>query len=140
MHSQSGCRATTRPRSAAPDHPACLKGDGEYRWAATYPCLYSTLIETALVRVRLDNGIEGWGEAQAPVAPEVACTIIERILRRVIAGEEFFPSPGAITRLWERMYRSQKLQNSSLESEPPRDHTALHLRCSRVNGATESIT
>ena len=35
--------------------PARLEGEGEYRWAATYPCMYSTRIETALVRVRLET-------------------------------------------------------------------------------------
>jgi D-galactarolactone cycloisomerase len=93
--------------------PARLRGQGDYRWAATYPCLYSTLIETALVRVRLDNGIEGWGEAQAPVAPEVACTIVEGILRHVIVGEEFDPTADAIARLWDRMYSAMRVRGQT---------------------------
>jgi len=93
--------------------PARLEGEGEYRWAAAYPCLYSTLIETALIRVRLDNGIEGWGEAQAPLAPEVACTIVEHILRPAIAGEEFLASPRAIARLWDRMYSTMRVRGQT---------------------------
>ena len=93
--------------------PARLRGEGEYRWASSYPCLYSTLIETALIRVRLDNGIEGWGEAQAPLAPEVACTIVERILRPAIVREEFEPSPDAIARLWDRMYSTMRVRGQT---------------------------
>jgi D-galactarolactone cycloisomerase len=93
--------------------PAQLKGEGEYRWAATYPCLYSTWMETALIRIRLDSGIEGWGEAQAPVAPEVACAIAERILRPAIASEEFEPSADAIARLWDRMYSAMRVRGQT---------------------------
>lgn len=93
--------------------PARLEGEGEYRWAMAYPCLYSTLIETALVRVRLDNGVEGWGEAQAPLAPEVACAIVERILRPAITGEEFAPAPGAIAHLWDRMYSTMRVRGQT---------------------------
>ena len=93
--------------------PARLEGEGEYRWASSYPCLYSTLIETALIRVRLDNGVEGWGEAQAPLAPEVACTIVERILRPAIAGEEFETSSDAIARLWDRMYSTMRVRGQT---------------------------
>jgi galactonate dehydratase len=93
--------------------PARLRGEGEYRWASSYPCLYSTLIETALIRVRFDNGIDGWGEAQAPLAPEVACTIVERILRPAIVREEFGPSPDAIARLWDRMYSTMRVRGQT---------------------------
>jgi D-galactarolactone cycloisomerase len=93
--------------------PARLEGDGEYRWASAYPCLYSTAIETALVRIRLDNGVEGWGEAQAPVAPEVACAIVERILSVVLRGEEFEPDLGFIAHLWNRMYSAMRVRGQT---------------------------
>src|SRR5580704_8593559 len=70
--------------------PSKLKsGTAAYRWAENYPVLYSTQFETALVRITLDGGPVGWGEAQAPVAPEVACAIIDRILAPVMEGSEF---------------------------------------------------
>jgi galactonate dehydratase len=93
--------------------PARLVGEGEYRWASTYPCMYSTGIETALVRVRLENGEEGWGEAQAPVAPEVACTIVERILRPAIVGEKLEPTPCGIAVLWDRMYSAMRVRGQT---------------------------
>ena len=60
-----------------------------YRWAEHYPVLYSTRFETALVRVTLDSGLVGIGEAQAPLAPEVACTIVNRILAPILEDSEF---------------------------------------------------
>jgi D-galactarolactone cycloisomerase len=93
--------------------PAQLEGAEPYRWAASYPCLYSTEIETALVRVRLDNDLEGWGEAQAPVAPEVACAIVQHILRPVLTQVEFEPSPPGIAALWRRMYAAMRVRGQT---------------------------
>lgn len=94
--------------------PTKLQESGEsYRWSATYPCLYSTLIETALVRVTLDSGVVGWGEAQAPLAPEVACTIVERILAPALAGDEFAGSVADIERLWWRMYSAMRVRGQT---------------------------
>ena len=61
--------------------PTVLAGGGGYRWSAAYPALYATDFETAIVRVGLADGRVGWGEAQAPLVPEVACTIAEQLLR-----------------------------------------------------------
>lgn len=93
--------------------PAALDGDGEYRWAAAYPCLYSSAIETALIRIELENGVVGWGEAQAPVAPEVACTIVERILRGILLAEEFTPDQARIACLWDRMYAAMRVRGQT---------------------------
>jgi L-alanine-DL-glutamate epimerase-like enolase superfamily enzyme len=93
--------------------PAKLRDGAEYGWAATYPCLYSTAIETALVRVRLDNGVDGWGEAQAPVAPEVACTISDLILQPVLVGQAFDPTPEAIAALWDLMYSAMRVRGQT---------------------------
>jgi L-alanine-DL-glutamate epimerase-like enolase superfamily enzyme len=93
--------------------PAQLRGEAGYRWAESYPCLYSTALETALVRVRLDNGVEGWGEAQAPVAPEVACTIVDRILAPILRGEEFDPAQSHIAHLWQLMYSTMRVRGQT---------------------------
>ena len=61
-------------------------GRGDYRWSDAYPALYSVNIETALIKVTLDTGMVGWGEAQAPLAPEVACAIVDRLLAPVLIG------------------------------------------------------
>lgn len=87
--------------------PAPLEaGDSAYRLATTYQTLYSSKIETALIRVETDNGLIGWGEAQSPVAPEVVVTIVETILAPLLLGED----PMAHERLWSRMYNAMRVR------------------------------
>ena len=88
-------------------------GDFAYRWSSTFPTLYSSRFETALVRVRTDDGLEGWGEAQAPLAPEVACSIVELLLRPAIVGEELDASPERIAELYRRMYATMRVRGQT---------------------------
>lgn len=88
-------------------------GTQPYRWSEVYPCLYSTQFETALIRVETDEGVIGWGEAQAPLAPEVACTIVGVLLAPVLAGEEFDGSPIRIAELWDRMYATMRVRGQT---------------------------
>ena len=71
-----------------------------------YRPAYSTHIETVLVRVTTDEGIVGYGEAHAPIAPEVTATIINNLLTPLLIGE----NPLAIDRLWEKMYASMRMR------------------------------
>ena len=80
--------------------------ESDYQWAATYETLYSTKIETALIKVETDSGIMGWGEAQSPLAPEVVCTIIKTLLAPILIGED----PMAHERLWHRMYSTMRVR------------------------------
>jgi D-galactarolactone cycloisomerase len=93
--------------------PTTLVGEGRYRWSTAYPVLYSTEFETALVRLELSNGLVGWGEAQAPLAPEVACTIVEKLLRPAIVGEAFDGSISRIDELWNRMYATMRVRGQT---------------------------
>ena len=94
--------------------PAKLaEGDFAYHWSSTFPTLYSSRFETALVRVRADDGLEGWGEAQAPLAPEVACSIVELLLRPAIVGEELDSSPERIADLYRRMYSTMRVRGQT---------------------------
>ncbi len=88
-------------------------GSSDYRWSTVYPCLYSVNFETALVRVETDGGLVGWGEAQSPLAPEVACAIIDRLLTPVLVGEEFDGSPLRIASLWDRMYSTMRVRGQT---------------------------
>jgi galactonate dehydratase len=88
-------------------------GAADYRWSSVYPCLYSVNFETALVRVETDSGLVGWGEAQAPLAPEVACTIVDRLLAPVLLGEDFDGSPQRIAELWDRMYATMRVRGQT---------------------------
>ena len=87
--------------------PAPLEsGESDYRFAATYQTLYSTKIETALIKIETDAGVIGWGESQSPVAPEVVRAIVETILAPVLTGED----PMAHERLWTRMYNCMRVR------------------------------
>ncbi len=87
--------------------PARLtEGASDYRFAATYQTLYSSKIETVLVKIETDAGITGWGEAQSPLAPEVVCTIIRTLVAPLLVGE----SPMAHERLWSRLYAGMRVR------------------------------
>jgi D-galactarolactone cycloisomerase len=85
--------------------PALLhKSASDYRFATTYQTLYSTKIETALIKIETDAGITGWGEAQSPVAPEIVRTIIELILAPLLIDED----PMSHEKLWSVMYAAMR--------------------------------
>jgi D-galactarolactone cycloisomerase len=93
--------------------PNQLSGSGAYRWSRDYPALYSIYIETALIKLTLANGIVAWGEAQAPLAPEVACTIVDRLLRPVLEGSAFDGTRAAIDRLWLSMFSTMRVRGQT---------------------------
>jgi galactonate dehydratase len=95
-------QATARGTAGSP--APLTDGASDYRFAATYQTLYSSKIETALVKVETDAGHIGWGEAQAPLAPEVVRTIIETLLAPQLIGQD----PMAHERLWARMYAGMR--------------------------------
>ncbi len=93
--------------------PTSLAGAGRYRWSTAYPVLYSVDFETAIVMVRLSDGRVGCGEAQAPLAPEVACAIVGQLLKPALEGEAFDGSPARIRELWDRMYATMRVRGQS---------------------------
>jgi galactonate dehydratase len=93
--------------------PTATSGEGLYRWSKDYPVLYATHIETALVRIVSDGGVVAWGEAQAPLAPEVACTIVNRLLAPVLVGETFTGTREQIAVLWQRMYSTMRVRGQT---------------------------
>jgi len=94
--------------------PTRLRGtQGDYRWSEVFPCLYSVNIETALLKLTTDSGLVGWGEAQAPLAPEVACTIINLLLKPVLLEEEFSGDAGDIPALWNKLYSTMRVRGQT---------------------------
>ena len=65
-----------------------------------YRALYSAYFETVFVKITTDDGLTGWGEALAPVAPEVVATIVDQLLTPVLLGRD----PLAVDVLWNTMY------------------------------------
>jgi D-galactarolactone cycloisomerase len=93
--------------------PNVTTGSGRYRWSVDYPVLYSTEIETAIVRITTTDGLIGWGEAQAPLAPQVACSIVEHLLRPVLEGAEFEGTVEEIETLWMRLYSTMRVRGQT---------------------------
>ncbi len=94
--------------------PTPLAGNsGDYRWSDTVTALYSVHFETALVKITTDSGLTSWGEAQAPLAPEVACEIVRLLLAPILTGAEFDGSIEAIRHLWRRMYDSMRVRGQT---------------------------
>ncbi len=90
-----------------------LPGASPYRWAEHYPVIYSSRFETALVRVELDSGDIGWGESQAPVAPEVACAVVNHILAPVLQDALFDGTVAEIESLWWKMYSTMRVRGQT---------------------------
>lgn len=57
-----------------------------YQVREPWRSLYSPRYETLLVEVVADDGNSGWGEALAPVAPEVPAAIVDLLLAPVLRG------------------------------------------------------
>jgi len=89
--------------------------------------LYSPGYETLLVKVETDDGLVGWGEALAPVAPEVTAAIVDHLLAPLIIGED----PQAVRVLWHRMSESMRerghLGRDGCERLAPADEPVLCL-------------
>ena len=68
--------------------------------------VYSKTIDTCLVRITTDDGLIGYGEAKAPVAPQVTKAIIDLLLADVVLGAD----ARDITVLWERMYAGMRVR------------------------------
>src|SRR4030095_10685672 len=92
---EKGWPAGSRPELSA-EYPAPLR--------RRY--IYSGTIDTVLVRVTTDDGIVGWGEAKAPVAPQATKQIIDLLLKDIVLDAD----PRDTTLLWERMYAGMRVR------------------------------
>ena len=75
-------------------------GQESYFLRPPYRALYSAYFETAFVKITTDAGAFGWGEALAPVAPEVVQQIVEQLLAPALIGRD----PLNVNVLWNVMY------------------------------------
>lgn len=68
--------------------PAALDTSSEaiYSLAKTYGTVYSNAIESMLVKITAEDGVIGWGEAQAPVAPSVTQTLVRQLIAPLLIG------------------------------------------------------
>jgi galactonate dehydratase len=68
--------------------------------------IYSSHIESMVVRVETADGIVGYGEGQSPIAPEVSASIVRRILTPILLGRD----PRAARILRREMYDLMNLR------------------------------
>jgi galactonate dehydratase len=62
--------------------------------------IYPAKMRSAVVRVTLDSGQEGWGETYGLVAPQAIHALISDIIAPIIAGR----SPFEVQAIWEDLY------------------------------------
>ena len=64
--------------------------------------LYSSHIESCLVRIETDSGLVGYGEGQTPIGPEVTAAAVTHVLRPLLIGED----PARVGVLRRKMYEA----------------------------------
>ncbi len=106
-------RDSAAVRGTAGSPTALQPGSFDYRWSEAYATLYSVNFEAALVKLTAESGRVGWGEAQAPLAPDVACLITEQLLRPAIEGQAFELSADGVEALRERMYAGMRVRGQT---------------------------
>jgi D-galactarolactone cycloisomerase len=79
---------------------------GSYPPMARRRYAYSQTIDTVLVRVETDDGVVGWGECKAPVAPSVTAAAVAELLAPLLVGTRL----DAIAVTWERMYAAMRVR------------------------------
>ncbi|MEO8360160.1 MAG: mandelate racemase/muconate lactonizing enzyme family protein [Vicinamibacteria bacterium] len=65
--------------------------------------------QAVVVKITTADGLYGWGECHAPVAPRVHVQIIKDILAPILIGQD----ARQVEALWERMYRSERVRGYS---------------------------
>ena len=78
---------------------------GDYTIAAdAWTSIYSRNHETCLVRLETDDGLVGWGEGQAPVAPRATAAIVEELCAPLVLGRD----PFDVEFIWYRLYSAMR--------------------------------
>jgi galactonate dehydratase len=91
-------RDHTTARGGAGSPAALRSSPGRFALAQTYGTVYSRDIETLIVKLTTVDGLVGWGEAQAPVAPEVVQEIIHVLIAPILLGQQA-TAPAAVRQM-----------------------------------------
>jgi L-alanine-DL-glutamate epimerase-like enolase superfamily enzyme len=68
--------------------------------------IYSRKMETCLIKITADNGLSGWGEAQAPILPEIAGSIVRLLLGPFLLGRD----PLQHEKLYSQMFQMMEVR------------------------------
>ena len=77
--------------------------EADYYYRPEYRCVYSRKMETCLVKITTRDGHVGWGEALAPVVPQVIAELINQLFRPLIIGRSPFDSAVLNSRMYDAM-------------------------------------
>ncbi|MFS2059758.1 mandelate racemase/muconate lactonizing enzyme family protein [Kosakonia cowanii] len=77
--------------------------DRDYYYRPEYRCVYSRKMETCLVKITTDSGHVGWGEALAPVVPQVIAELITQLFAPLLTGQSPFASQVLNARMYDAM-------------------------------------
>jgi L-alanine-DL-glutamate epimerase-like enolase superfamily enzyme len=72
----------------------------DYYFEPQWKHAYSRLTESCLVKITTDTGLIGWGEAQAPLVPEIPATLIAKLMGPAILGLD----PNDTDLIYDRLY------------------------------------
>lgn len=68
------------------DTPGLLPGT-DYYFEPHWRQAYSRKVESCLIKLTTDNGLVGWGEAQAPILPETSASVIKNLVGPFLLGK-----------------------------------------------------
>ena len=77
--------------------------DSDYYYRPEYRCVYSRKMETCLVKITTYSGHVGWGEALAPVVPQVIAELITHLFAPLLTGQSPFASQVLNARMYDAM-------------------------------------
>ena len=86
------------------EHPPTDTFGDYYVDRSAFTSIYSRHHETTVVRVRTDNGLTGYGEAQSPVSPRTTRTIVEDLVRPLALGR----NPFDVEAIWTRSFGAMR--------------------------------
>ncbi|WP_312278472.1 mandelate racemase/muconate lactonizing enzyme family protein [Kosakonia cowanii] len=77
--------------------------DSDYYYRPEYRCVYSRKMEACLVKITTDSGHVGWGEALAPVVPQVIAELITQLFAPLLTDQSPFASQVLNARMYDAM-------------------------------------
>ncbi|MEJ0087218.1 MAG: mandelate racemase/muconate lactonizing enzyme family protein [Pseudomonadota bacterium] len=81
-------------------------GTSSYYFESEWREAYSTQSQSCFIRIETDNGLVGWGEAQAPLVPEVAGSLVRELLGPIVLGMD----PRQPEVVFDRLYHSMNVR------------------------------
>lgn len=77
--------------------------ESDYYYRPEYRCVYSRKMETCLVKITTDDGYVGWGEALAPVVPQVIAELITHLFTPLLKGQSPLNNAVLNSRMYDAM-------------------------------------